>query len=244
MSACFTDIASGYSDAEAFERMLQGEGHYVSFGTGLQASTGLNPIPGYTGLSWNGATGFGGDPGYIDFSATGRIQYDAQLGDKWTIIFRDDADVTNIGAAYRSDGYYSLDGGATTGQWYRGNTPQTNAYVDVLDGVLTFFNDNAGTNAVDDLVILPYMATSAMMDIWTSADDAMPFFGPMPVMRTTGHFIAEQHSYMVGEVTGVSYVAKPQHISGNVSSTWVTNAKIVDFTLSEVSETYVRTDVL
>lgn len=243
MTACFTKLGDGYIEAEAFERLVQGEGHYFSFADGLQASTGLNPMPGYNAVVINFNNGLAGLPGYLRGLILPNIEYDAQLGEEWTIIFRDGlggGEFVDTGAALRSDGFYVLNGGASSGTWYPGSWPTT-LEVDVVDGVLRL--SGTGSN-VDDLVILPFRASESMMNALTEDSGGDPMWGPLPVHRITGDVIAEDHAFMVGEVTGVRFVQKPQEVSGNVSTMWVNNAKLVDFTLAEVPRAFVRADVL
>lgn len=244
MSAVFLKGEDGYAEAEAFEHLVQGEGHFIGFGTGLHASTGLNPMPGYAAITWNGAAWYGNQPGYIITSSSTVLQYDAQLGRDWSVLFREGgvSPVWAGGATFNSAGRASYNGGSYTygiGDWAQGNDHD----VSVIDGVVTF--RGTSNSHLDDVVILPWVITDEMADLWSTPNlaNGEPVWGPLPVLRVTGDLIAESHSYMVGEVTGVKYVGKGR-VGGNVSSMWVNNAKIVDFTLTEVSDTFVRADVL
>jgi hypothetical protein len=237
MTACFIGVGHGYEDGDAFEHLVQGEGHYLGFANGLQASTGLQPMPGHAGITWNPANGFGGVPGYLDTTGTVRLQYDAQLGDDWTVVCRDSS------AAWAISGLAFTDAGGWDDTTERTSLADINSFssmnFEVVDGVLTISSGMG--SGLDDLVILPWRATGSMLQTWAALGTAE--WGPLPVLRVTGDVIAEDHAFMVGEVNGVRYVGKGS-VSGSVSTAWVNNAKIVDFTLHEVPPSFVRSDVL
>lgn len=238
LTACFIDIEANYADADAFINLVEGNGHYISFGTGLHASTGLNPLPGYTGVSWVSANGESGEPGLVSLSDAARIQYDPQFGNEWTVVFLEDPSAWRA-AVYRSDGTGWLDGVAQT--WSPGSG-FTTADLSVVDGVVTI--TSAAFVDLDDVALLPWRVSDAMGVEWSTLPAGAPVFGPLPSLRVSGEMIAESHSYMVGEVTDERFISKPQMLEGNVSSRWVNNARLIDFTLREVPQTFVRSDLL
>lgn len=243
MRACFTDIADGFAEAEAFVNMLTLGGHRVTFGTGLQASTGLNPMPGASGMTWNSAVGYDGEPGYLDTTATTLLQYDAQLGDDWSVLFREGgtSPLWLGGATFNSAGRASYNG---TSYDYVGFDQGNDHLMEVIDGVVTFTGTT--TSTLNDVVILPWVITDAIADLWSAGDPASggPVWGPLPVLRVTGQVMAESFSYVLGDVTGETFLQKPQRVSGNIGGTWINNARVINFTLVEVPQTFVRSDVL
>jgi len=242
LRACFTDFVSGYAEAEAFERHVNGEGHLATFEHGLACSTGLNPLPGYSlgaAGAWASNPGADGTVGLLSITAGGFIQYDPQVrDDEWTICFHEDPGTT-VAAVYRSDGVGWLDG--VVQAWSAGSY-FTDTYPLVVDGIATLIAVSGAD--VDDLRLLPYECSTAQGVAWSTLPTGSPIVGPTPSLKMTGALIAETHTYVLGEVTGVEYAQKPQQLVGQFLSTWINNAKIVSFNLVEVPSPFVRGDRL
>jgi hypothetical protein len=238
MEACFLD----FEEAEGLLGLIEGRGHKIACADGLQASTGLNPEPGHQRVRLSPAltTPFGGLGRIsVDSSLTGEIilQYDAQFDDNcWTVHWWELNGSTWEHHAKRSDGVGYLDGVQDNTVGNFGGSSEF--VVDVTGGVVTFSMDDGGTETFDDLILLPYLASKQQIAAWAVAPNP---FGPLPVLRARGDFIQESHIYVLGEVTGIRYVQKPQEIT---PFGWLNNAKIISFRLLEVADAYVfDTDV-
>ena len=240
--ACFLD----HGDAVALERLLLGEGHLIDFARGVEASTSLMPAPGYgqsvrlLPSSW-GAYGRG--LASIDDAATGTIlAYDAQVGDDWTVLVRrlDGASQEFIGYAQRSDGTSYVDGAASA-TFGMPSTAGGEAFRFVVrGGVVELVKDgSASSEQIDDLVILPWVATDGQLAAWTSRTADVPKWGQMPVLRVDGNMVDEggRTRLAVGAVTGIDIVQGLSRIDG---LGWVNNARVVSFTLDEVDPICVR----
>ena len=241
MRACFIKGPDGYADAEAFERHINGEGHLATFEHGLACSTGLNPLPGYDLGSvgaWAANTGADGTIGLLSMGVDGFIQYDPQVrDDQWTVSFHDDV-LANRAVVYRSDGvgwFNGVEQAWSVGSYF------SDTYPSVVDGIVSIIA--TATTDIDDLRMLPYACSDAQGLAWSTLPTGSPIFGPTPSLRMTGTVIGEVHTFVLGTVTGVEYIQKPQQLTG-FSPVWVNNAKIVSFTVDEVPETYVRGDRL
>jgi hypothetical protein len=217
-----------HSEALALTNLVWGTSHVVHFGDGLQAASGLNPVPGYSGVSWVPSAGLGGeDIGYIQLAGSASspsLEYDAQLNDEWTILWheRDGGDWVGAGLTDSGTGYLNgvsnlFVGGAST-----------DVQLSVAGGVAEFGNANASAIDVDQIVILPWRATAAQLAVWTAAQDVL--WGPGPALLMSGDMFTEDCVYGYGRVTEVKRV----QFSG------LNNGAEVSFEIDEIDPTYLR----
>lgn len=209
-----------FEESEALMRLACGEGHFWDFADGLQASTSLTPLPGYSSSvrlnpqAW-GAFGKG-------CAQLGVLRYDVQArDDEWCALWWqwNASTLAWDGCALRSDGMGYLNGvrnDAVGG----GNPPN------VTGGIFQF----AGTGGFnfDDLAFLPYKPSTSMLAAFTTATGK---FGPCPLVRVTGDMVAGATVFCVGEVEAVPFRqgAKP---------TWQNNLRTVRIKLREMDPAY------
>lgn len=226
MDACFFD----YDEATMLENVINGLGHYVGFVDGMEATTGLNPDPGFRDLFFRPSTSVPSTniTGMITTPLTGnfRFDYDAQLGADWTVHWREDDSSTWEIITKRSDGAQWVSG-------VRNDAYVTAAEVTVSSGVVQGRDANSNLENMTDLAILPYLATESHILSWHAATER---FSPLPVLRVEGDLFSENIIWGVGQVGDVRYIQKPEDIPG---IGWLNNAKIVSFEIAEVNETFI-----
>lgn len=235
--ACVLD----HDDARSLEHLLAGEGHMVDLARGVEASTSLMPRPGYSSSlqffpgSW-GAYGRGLAAIPQAFSGVAAA-WDAQLGDEWTVLIRRLVAGAFVGCAQRSDGTAYVGGVASSTFGLPASAGGAGLLFVVRDGVVELTKDQTATNeVVDDLVILPWRASDAMLEAFTDAIADVPKWGPMPVLRADGDMLGGTRLVMCS-VTGAEYIQKPSHIEG---IGWVTNAKVISFRVDEMDPLFVH----
>lgn len=218
-----------HSEALALTNLIWGTSHVFHFYDGLQAASGLNPVPGYSGITWQPSAGLGGDDiGYIQIAGSASspsLSYDAQINDEYTILWheRDGGDwsgaaLNDAGIGYLNGSFNSFVGGSST-----------DVQISIASGVVTFSNANATAIDVDQIVILPWRATASQMATWTAInDDAV--WGPGPALLMSGDMFTEDCVYGYGRVNEVKRI---QFASIN-------NGAEVSFEIDEVDETYLR----
>jgi hypothetical protein len=218
-----------HSEALALTNLIWGTSHVFHFYDGLQAASGLNPVPGYSGITWQPSAGLGGDDiGYIQIAGSASspsLSYDAQINDEYTILWheRDGGDwigaaLNDVGTGYLNGSPNSFVGGAST-----------DVQLSIAGGVVSFSNSNATAIDVDQIVILPWRATASQMATWTAiSDDAV--WGPGPALLMSGDMFTEDCVYGYGRVNEVKRI---QFASIN-------NGAEVSFEIDEVDETYLR----
>jgi hypothetical protein len=233
-----TALFQDFDVADGFINLINGEGHYWSFGEGPTSDTGLSPVPGYTGRSLDlslgteflSFSGVGGDywsDGCLDvIMGTGAGSYldmfawDCQLeDDKWTamMLVEDGAEYSPV--FFRSDGVVYVAG---VREDYNNTSVNTVKYITVgsvgysgrvREGVfyLSLEANAAATAKISDMFIVPYV---------------MPDYFIQQISVGTGYTtpVVEEASVPVsGEVTSIAYMQK----------TGSNNAKTVVFKLTE-----------
>lgn len=227
MDACFLD----YEEAVSLENVIDGVGHYIGFTDGLEATTGLNPQPGFGAFildlslaipstSISSGIRSAADPSFI-------IEYNAQLISKWTVQWRETTDGTNWSIiTERSDGAIWADG-------VRNDSYVSLATLGVASGVATFTDGNGDLEAMTDLAILPYEVTEDHILSWHSSTRP---FSPLPVLRVEGDITQESVIWAVGNISDIKYIQKPREYPG---IGWLNNAKVISFELGEVNESFI-----
>lgn len=218
-------------EGEAIENLIWGKAHVAHFFDGLNAETGLNPKPGFSGVSLSMSVGLGLETGYLEIAGSGSsplIEYDAQLDDEWTILWHEGTG-TWEGGALRDDGTGYLAGV----QDNNAGSTSTDVQISVSGGVLSVSNANASTVNLDQLVVLPWRASVGMLAFWTGiTSDAL--WGRAPVLAIGGDVIQEEKIYAYGQVSSANFV------QFSASSAWVNNGVSVDFEILEAEETFRR----
>jgi hypothetical protein len=218
-------------EGEAIENLVWGKAHVAHFFDGLNAETGLNPAAGWSGISMNMSVGLGLETGYLVLAGSASspsIQYDAQLDDEWTILGHEGTGAWT-GGALRDDGIGYLAGV----QDNNAGSTATDVQISISGGVLTVSNANVASVNLDQLVILPWKATEAMMAFWTAVT-ADAFWGRAPVLAVAGDVIQEEKIYAFGQVNNSEF------LQFGSASGWVNNGARVDFELMETEETFRR----
>lgn len=221
-------------DATALKGLLWGLGHQMPFQTGLQGSTGLNPVPGFGALVVNSSAWGPHGQGVLQVPATaGRfIQYDAQLrDDEWTVVWRKHLGLSGwVGGARRSDGVAYQQG-------IRNDIIGTGfdaMSIEVVNGVMSFTNTAVTRRNFTDFAILPYkMSTGMMASVSNTANGK---FGPCPALICTGDIFGNETVVCVAEVTDVKFTGRSSVIPG---VGWVGNAQVVSFNLMELDPGFV-----
>ena len=230
-------------DAEALINLLTTGGHFFDFKDGLQASTALQPRAGYppSGVrlqptSWGD---FGKGALTIATATTGVVlAIDAQLGDDWTIICRRVNPTTGIfeGVAQRSAGASYVNGSKSTTFGFRPSSGGEQFRFHVLDGVVEVVKEGtANAETIDDLVILPWLASDAQLAAWTSEASAITKFGPLPWVRVDGVMVGSREIVCEPKFLDSDFVGKPHELPG---VGWTTNARIVRFALTMVEDSF------
>jgi len=228
-----TAMFQDYQIADNFIHLINGQGHAVRFGDGPTSSTGLSPIPGFTG---RGMKGLGANEGFTFTGATGDYWSTGTLDmylspfqsfpdafawgcqfddDKWTVILVVEDTPGFLPIIFRSDGDVFIDGVKTDvsfGFAYAANS--TGYFITVRDGSvsLSLEIDIVPEVRVSDLIMLPYIASDYFVSQLSTGGGAITSIQVASVPVT-------------GEVTGITYVQKPGQ--------GVNNAKSVSFSLTE-----------
>lgn len=189
------------SEGRAWSELIWGRAHVVSFAEGLQAASGLNPVANHTGITWNSGTGAGGTDGFITFAGSGDspvLDYDAQLGDDYTLLWYEDTG----GGSWRGCGFSSSAGGWRNGvpNFFVGGVGTLMTWTKTGAGVIELRNQSASPTPVDTVVILPWAASGLQMSRWTQANPTAEFWGPAPLLRLEGDMFAEDVVYGFGRV--------------------------------------------
>jgi hypothetical protein len=244
LDLCFPDYAEG----EAFVRLIQGEGHFVDFSSGIEASTGLLPVgnprielrPGQWGPRGRGVAVV---PSTLTTAGTpnGFLRYDAQLPEEWTVLWFERGGVAT-GGSYETGGWVPF-GLRADGAGYKAGTltanvgdslgTVSNASVTVQGGDLILRNGPEEDFGIDDLLILPY----ALPDSWmaTLTGLSAPKWPALPVLSATGDFLEQDRTYVVGAITGIRYQQRGGLVPG---VGWLNNAMLISATLAEVEPTF------
>lgn len=236
-STCF----ESFSEADAFERWLWGEGHFFDFKEGLHASTGLLPEPGYGGkLRINR---FALDPfgtfsvPFVEVDDEIFLQYNAQLGADWSVSWweRDTTHGTTFHhAVKRSDGTGYYDGVEDNTVGDDGGTSAI--VVNVAGGTVYFSRQVLGSpgdiTRFSDMAIYPYQITARMAD---GLANATGNGGPLPVLLMEGDIIGDTPTFVVCEVRSSEYTQAVVDMATGLES----NVKKVDFNIIEVDDKFV-----
>lgn len=216
-------------EAQALMHLVFGEGHFWDFADGLQASTSLVPLPGFsTTVRLNPQAWGAFGKGCLAFQGAGTIRWDVQArDDEWCVLwwewdpllFRWD------GLAKRSDGMGYKNGvrDDTVGE------PATAVIAPTVNGgILTLTSTGSGRN-VDDMAFLPWKPTAAMLAAFTAATGK---WGPCPLVRVTGDMVAGQTLFCVGEAQALPFQ------QGSIAGAWQNNLQRVGFRLKEMDPAY------
>lgn len=199
----FTAACQNQQDGMNLARMLNGEGHYVSFNDGLQSTTSLAPQPGYLAHmefvdSWYKAG--------VVVRSGGTLTYACQFDSEWTVLWRQkDSTTDNRWHAYArtSDGRQYKNG--VEGVFIDATTPSVS--VDAV-GIVTLRGATVGGVAADtryeELVMVPWEATPEMISQFH--ENAAPF-GQFPMVQARGDFFSSPLGIDApATVDGVEYV--------------------------------------
>jgi hypothetical protein len=228
-----------HADGRALEQMIEGQGHLFDLADGLQGSTGLMPEAGLVaGLTLKPALAGAFGDGYLEVAAavTGTVlAYDVQVGDEWTVLVRRKVAGAWVGYAQRSDGAAYVDGAWSSTFGLPFSIGGLGLYVRATEGVVELVKDSAAAaELLDDLVILPYRMSDAMLATLTAS--TAPKFGGCPVLRIEGDLVGET-AFGLGNITETEIVEAPSQVAG---VGWVNNARIVRFRLDLLDETFLR----
>jgi len=226
-----TTVCKEQEEGEAIENLVWGKAHVAHFFDGLNAETGLNPVTGWSGVSMSMSVGLGLETGYLILAgsaSTPSIQYDAQIDDEWTILWHEGTGAW-AGGALRDDGTGYLSGVQNN----NAGSTATDVQISVSGGILTITNASASSVNLDQLVMLPWRASEAMMAFWTAVT-ADAFWGRAPVLAVAGDIIEEEKFYGFGQVNRAEFV----QFAG--ASGWVNNGSRIEFELMESEETFRR----
>lgn len=206
--------------SRALRNLIYGVAHVCYFSDGLQAASGLQPTPGWSGVTWDPGASIGTATGFITLSSTASLAYQIDATE-WTAIWIEGGAVSG---ALNSDGLGSIDGAtdATAG------TTGTDLNVSVASGEMEFTNATVGDITVQQIIMLPWVATQDMMNQWTS-DISQFWWGPAPALYCQGDILPEQTVYFYGDVKSEEPVLSD---SASLSS--------LKISLTEIDETYLR----
>lgn len=236
VEACLLDP----DDAKALEHMLLGHGHFVDLADGLQASTSLMPEPGWpAGITLNPGTYGAHGLGFlrIPASVTGNaLAYDAQLGAEWTVIVWRYAGAGDwLATALRSDGSAYRDGEPVDDHGRPLALGGDGLYPRVEGGVCTIVKDSGDEELLDDLTILPYRASDAMLEAVTSTSAGK--FGPCSAVRLSGDMVGA-HPARILALADVDDIDIVQQTSVRGLG-WVNSAALIRFTVDEIDPRFV-----
>lgn len=239
-----TAVVLSREEGDALERLVCGEGHFFDLQDGFQAATGLSPVTGgvLSGMQLR-AAGWGAfGHGFVHTplaSTTGvLLSWDPQLDSEWTVILRRYNGVPNVwqGCALRSDGVAYVNGVPSATFGLPSAEGGTGIFPRVTDGIVEIVKDGVSqTELIDDVVVLPYRAAPTMMVAFTNPVASSAKFGPCPLVRVTGDFCGGQTILCVGDFTSADFVSKPTFFD---TFGWVSNGKVVKFTLGEVETNF------
>lgn len=228
---CFTDK----EEARAFENLIDGLGHFVDMDQPV-ASTGLTPF-GEVRMRFNGATwgSAGRGVGIVDATISdsgqfdGFIRYDAQLNDRWTILWREKT--TSDSDSLLGWNFHAIRDDQAC---YQNGSPGNNSLtrITVADGVAYFRNEFDNDYAIEDILILPWRVPNAWLEKLTNPN--CPKWPAMPMLTARGDFIEQDYAHVYGEILGSQIVSRKR--VGSLG--WVNDGIIVRARLSEVDQTY------
>ena len=232
-------------EAEALINLMTLGGHFFDFKDGLQASTALQPGAGYppSGVrlqptSWGD---FGKGVLTIAAATSGVIlAIDAQLGDDWTVLCRRVNATTGVfeGVAQRSAGTSYVNGAASITFGFRPGSGGEQLRFHVLDGIVEVVKDGTATaETIDDLVILPWLASDSQLAAWTSEASSITKFGPLPMVRVDGKMVDSREIVCEPKFISSDFVAKTHELPG---VGWTSNARIVRFSLTMIEESFAK----
>ncbi len=230
-------VVKDHDDAHSIEGLVAGRAQFFDLADGLQAATGLMPLPpgaigGATILP--GTTGAFGD-GVLSVPAATVgtvVAWDAQIGAEWTVMFMRSVAGDFLGHAVRSDGSSYVDGAASSTFGHPAASGGDGVYVRVTDGVAEIVKDGTAADEIfDDVSILSYRASDSMLEQVTQEASLGLKFGPAPFVRCDGDLVGASSIICRGTVSGTEIVTKPSRLP---LLGWVNNARIVSFTLEEV----------
>lgn len=225
---------------DAIQNMVRGRGHHIPFDTSYASDGGVGPNSGYTGCSLGTAAPapkFGTRRLAITSASAGMtFTVACPLGDQWTLMFWL---YTAASAAWH---HYAVtkDGTGTTVKYVDGVAGATLAnYSVTITGTSGAFNiqgkDNAGTNNTvqyDDMVILPWAASAAMIAAWAAQTVA---FSPLPRLNLQGCLLSDanvnRQVTVRGSIGGISTT------SAQYGASWYSNLQTVELRFTEVAPT-------
>lgn len=232
-----TTIVRDHHDAFSLDHLISGRAHFFDLLDGLQADTALMPLPpGALAGSVlvpgaDGAYGFGRLT-VPQASTETVLAYDAQLGSEWTaVFFREDSGGDWVGHGVRSDGSAYVDGVESLTFNFPSSAGGDGLFVRVTDGIVEIVKDaTAQEENIDDIAILSYRASDALLAALTQDPSTGLKFGPAPFVRVDGDLFGEE-TVCYGQVLDSTILQKPATVPG---IGWVNNARTVRFSLTEI----------
>lgn len=224
----FTVPVDTAANGDALADFILGRGHHFAFDTSLYSDGGLGPQSGYAASLGTAAPApkFGSRRVQVNSATTLSWVMSVPRTGSWTMAWW-----FYNGASWD---HWAVTSNNTTLTYYKngvGTTAPGNYSVTESSGNGTFSllgKNVAGTNQnsqFDDLVILPWPATSTMVTAWAAATSA---FHPLPYLYLSGDVLTE-----TGPVQVRGAVRSLPMSQGAPSSGWANNLRSVDVELVE-----------
>jgi hypothetical protein len=229
-------------DATALESLVNGEGHVIDMFDGFHAATsllyetagapGLRLLPG----AENGfrAAGVLRIPAAVSGDV---MRWDAQIVGPWTVLLSV-LSAPGVWTTYavRSDGLAYEAGAPGGGFGLLASEGGVGIFPRVTSGEVALVKDTGGILHVDDLVILPWLASPRMLAAWTSTTEK---FGPLPLLSLRGDIIGGcvgERVLALGILTASSYVQRPWADGCG----WANAGRVLELELWEVDPAFLR----